>query len=96
MDGLQGYVFTQPAEQQLEDLVDSDIRFQLVPEEFYWLALRSSEHIGILKEIEGEAVYVFVTPEKNSGPSRVAITYRIITEQVMMVQILDIRLLPVK
>jgi len=95
MDAYRGTVYTSEAASQLEALVDEDIRYQIEPEEYQWLLERDPGGLGTPTVIEGEAVYIFLTAPKENGPRRLAITYRLLTDE-RLIQVMDIRPLPIQ
>jgi hypothetical protein len=89
-----GVVYTSDATNQLQSLIDEDIRYELEARELDWILQRDPEMMSTLKEIEGEAVYIFLTAQKGHGPQRLAVTFRITPGPVRFVEIIDIRSLP--
>ena len=93
MEHYLGVVYSADAEIQLENLNDSDIRYQLETEEYHWFLLRDPEKHSTPTVIDGTPVYVFLTAQKPKGPPRLAISYQLLSDE-RLIKIIDIRPFP--
>ncbi len=89
-----GVTYTPEAEQQLEALIDQDIRYETESQEYDWLLRRDPENLSTLKEIDGKAIYIFITKQKRNGPQKLAVTWVVTTEPPHLVEIIDLRQMP--
>lgn len=94
MKSYAGVTYDSEAEQQLLSLIDQDIRYETEAQEYEWLLRRDPEGLSTLREIEGQAVYVFVTKQKRNGPERLAVTWVIAEGPPQLVKVIDIRPMP--
>lgn len=92
MERFIGVVFSPEAEIQLENLNDSDIRYQIEAEELDWILRRDPEKHSTPTVIPGVPgkLYVFITAPKPNGPPRLAISYSLMEEE-HLIKIIDIR-----
>jgi hypothetical protein len=87
------FVYHNDAAQQLENLIDSDIRYEDEVAHYEWILCREPERLGAPAVIEGQAVLIFLTAQKRSGPTRLAVTYQVLRNE-HYINILDVRIFP--
>jgi len=93
MDTLLEFIYHQDAADQLEDLIDSDIRYEDEVAHYEWILCREPEKLGSPTVIEGEAVYIFLTATKRFGPPPPVVSYQIF-RQDHYILVLDVRVIP--
>jgi hypothetical protein len=93
MATLLEFMYHPAAAEQLEVLIDSDIRYEDEVAHYEWILCREPEKLGRIFEIEGQAVHVFLTATKQFGPDRLAVSYQVF-RQDSYIHVLDVRVAP--
>jgi hypothetical protein len=87
------FLYHKSAAEQLEVLIDSDIRYEDEVAQYEWILCREPEKLGSPLAINGEEVYIFLTATKRFGPARLAVTYQVF-RQDSVIHVLDVRVAP--
>ena len=94
MPTLLEFMYHPAAAEQLEDLIDSDIRYEDEVANYEWILCREPEQLGGLAVIQGQhLVYIFLTAQKRSGPPRLAVSYQVFRKD-SFIHVLDVRIAP--
>ena len=93
MDTYLEVVYSDEASQQLEALVDSDIRIQEDTQAYEWLISRDPENLGTPFVLGDKTVFVFITESSPEGLPPIVVTY-LVQRDRHRILVIDIRLLP--
>jgi hypothetical protein len=93
MDTFLEFVYHPNAADQLDELINGDLRFEDEITQYEWILCREPEKLGKLTIIAGLAIYIFMTAEKSFGPPRLAVSYQVF-RQDSHIFVLDVRLAP--
>lgn len=93
MDILLEFLYHPDAADQLEDLIDSDIRYEDEVAHYEWILCREPEMLGTPTVIGGLLVYIFLTAAKHLGPPELAVSYQV-SRQEHHILVLDVRVVP--
>jgi hypothetical protein len=90
MPTLLEFLYHPAAAEQLEVLIDSDIRYEDEVANYEWILCREPEKLGGLALIEGQLIRIFFTARKLSGPPRLAVSYQVFRND-SYIYVLDVR-----